>query len=184
MELSLARNWWILLVRGILAIVFGVLVIVWPMLAWVVIVASFGAYALLDGTLALVSAISGRGGRHWWALALEGVVGIGAGVLTFYWPGATGLVLLWFIAYWAIATGVFEIFAAFRLRAEVQDEWLLALSGLLSVVFGAALILLPAAGALALAWLIAAYALLFGVLMVGLAFRLRRFVRQTPFIAR
>jgi uncharacterized membrane protein HdeD (DUF308 family) len=106
-------------------------------------------------------------------LLLEGVLGISAGVLTILWPGITGLVLLFLIAYWAIATGIFEVVAAVRLRQEVAGEWLLALSGVVSVLFGVALLIWPAAGALAVAWLIAAYALASGALMLGLAFRLR-----------
>jgi uncharacterized membrane protein HdeD (DUF308 family) len=184
MEPSLARNWWVLLIRGILAILFGILVIVWPALAWIYIVASFAAYALIDGIFALASAFNGRGGNHWWALVLEGIVGITAGVLTFLFPAATELVLLWFIAFWAIGTGIFEMLAAFRMRMEVEGEWLLALSGILSVVFGVALILVPGAGALMLAWLVAAYALVFGVLMVGLALRLLSWRRRHPFIVR
>jgi len=184
MEHSLARNWWVLLLRGVLAILFGIMVLIWPMLAWIVIVASFAVYALFDGVFAIAAAFGSRGGGHWWALMLEGVIGISAGVLTFFWPQITGLALLWFIAFWAIATGVLEIVAAFRLRREVAGEWFLALSGVLSVLFGLALIFLPAAGAVALAWLIAAYSLIFGVLMVALAFRLRAWARRTPFLVR
>jgi len=184
MELSLARYWWVLLLRGIFALLFGALVIVWPMLALIWIVASFAVYALLDGAFAITAALTGGGGGHWWALLLEGVVGVTAGVLTLIWPEVTALALLWFIAAWAIATGVFEIVAAFRLRKVIEGEWLLALSGLLSVLFGIALFVFPTGGALALAWLIAAYALTFGVLMVALAFRLRALVRQTPVIVR
>jgi uncharacterized membrane protein HdeD (DUF308 family) len=177
MESSLARIWWVLALRGALAILFGVLVILWPALAWVVVVASFAAFALIDGAFAIVAAFAGGQGR-WWALLLEGVLGISAGVLTILWPGITQLVLLFFIAYWAIATGVFEIVAAIRLRKEIEGEWVLALSGVLSVLFGLALVILPGAGALAVAWLIAGYALAFGALMLAVAFRLRSFIRQ------
>jgi uncharacterized membrane protein HdeD (DUF308 family) len=184
MELSLARFWWVLLLRGVLAILFGVMVIIWPILWWALVVASFAAYALLDGAFAIAAALTGRGAGHGWALLLEGMIGITAGVLTLFWPVVTGLALLWFIAAWAIATGVFEVVAAIRLRKEIAGEWLLALSGILSVLFGVALFILPAEGALALAWLIAAYALTFGVLMVALAFRLRALARQTLAIVR
>ncbi len=159
------------------------MVIIWPILWWALVVASFAAYALLDGAFAIAAALTGRGAGHWWALLLEGVIGITAGVLTLFWPVVTGLALLWFIAAWAIATGVFEVVAAIRLRKEIAGEWLLALSGVLSVL-GVALFILPAEGALALAWLIAAYALTFGVLMVALAFRLRALARQTPVMVR
>jgi uncharacterized membrane protein HdeD (DUF308 family) len=184
MEHSLVRNWWVVLLRGVLAILFGVMVLIWPLLGLVLMVASFGAYALLDGIFAIGAAFSSHGRGHAWALLLEGVVGIAAGVLTFFWPVVTGVALLMFIGVWAIATGVFEIIAAFRLRRAVAGEWMLALSGVLSVAFGLVLVFLPGVGALAVAWLIAAYALLFGVLMVGLAFQLRGFARRTPLITR
>jgi len=180
MEFSLARNWWVLALRGGLAILFGVLVIVWPFLAWLMVLASFAVYALLDGIFAIAAALTGRGQAPWWALMLEGVVGISAGVLTLFWPAVTEVALLFFIAFWAIATGVFEIVAAIRLRREIADEGFLAVSGVLSVLFGIALLAWPGAGALALAWLIAAYALSFGMLMLILAFQLRKFARHAP----
>jgi uncharacterized membrane protein HdeD (DUF308 family) len=183
MEFSLARNWWILALKGVLAILFGVLAFLWPGLAWVVVVASFGAFALVDGTFSLVAALTGHGqGRRWWALVLQGVLGISAGVLTLIWPEITQLALLVFIAWWAVATGVFAVVAAIRLRREIEGEWLLALSGILSVIFGATLVIalfvVPEAGALAVAWLIATFAVAYGVLMLILAYQLRRLVRH------
>ena len=168
---SLARYWWVLALRGVIAILFGAMVIVWPALGLLVLVALFAAYAMMDGVFAIVSAFAGQGRR--WALLLEGVFGISAGVLTLLWPGITALALLILIAYWAITTGVFEVVAAVRLRKEIEGEWALALSGILSVVFGVALLVMPGPGALAVAWLIAAYSLSFGVLLLVLAFRLR-----------
>jgi uncharacterized membrane protein HdeD (DUF308 family) len=180
MESSLIRAWRILALRGVLAIAFGVLAFLWPGLAWVVVVASFAAYALLDGVFAIVVAfsINGRGGP-WWALMFEGVLGISAGVLTFLWPGITQLALLYVIAFWAVATGVFEVIAAIRLRREIEGEWILVLDGVLSVLFGLVLVAMPVAGALAVAWMIAAFSLAFGALMLGLAFRLRALARHT-----
>jgi len=178
MEYSLARNWWALALRGVVAIVFGALVFLWPQLAWIWVVATFAAFALVDGIFSIVAAFMGGGVVPWWALMIEGVLGISAGVGTFFWPGITELVLLYFIAYWAIATGVFEVVAAFRLRKEIEGEWVLAISGILSVVFGSVLVILPGAGALAVAWLIAAYSLLFGVLLLALALRLRGLARH------
>jgi uncharacterized membrane protein HdeD (DUF308 family) len=178
MEHGLVRNWWVLALRGVLAIAFGVLVFLWPGLAWVVIVGMFAAYALLDGILAIVAAVTGHahGGRLW-GLILEGVVGIAAGVLTLAWPGVTGMILLYFIGFWAIFTGVFEIAAAIRLRKDITGEWALALAGIVSVGFGLAILFVPAAGAVAIAWLIGAYAVTFGVVMLALAFRLRSWSR-------
>src|SRR2546421_11839512 len=170
----LARNWWALALRGLTAILFGIAALVVPHIALVVLIALFGAYALVDGVFAIVSAVRAAE-RHmrWWPLLVEGLAGIVLGALTFVWPGVTALVLLYFIASWALVTGVFEILAAIRLRQEITGEWLLALTGVLSVVFGLLLIIFPWAGALTVVWLIGIYALVFGVLLVGLALRLR-----------
>ena len=170
----LTRNWWALALRGLAAIVFGIVALVVPHITLVALIALFGAYALVDGIFALVSAV--RAAEHrtrWWPLLLEGLAGVVLGVLTFFWPGLTALVLLYFIASWAIITGVFEILAAIELRREISGEWVLALTGVLSVLFGLLLYAFPGAGALTVVWLIGAYALVFGVLLVGLALSLR-----------
>jgi uncharacterized membrane protein HdeD (DUF308 family) len=178
---SLARNWWFLALRGAVAILFGVLAFLWPAVAWLVVVASFAAFALLDGVLAVALAVTGHGqGRQWWALVLQGLLGISAGVLTLIWPELTEFVLLFFIAFWAMATGVFAVIAAVRLRKEIEGEWALALSGILSVLFGLSLVLFPNAGALAIAWIIAAYSIAFGILLLMVALRLRSLVRHYP----
>ena len=170
----LARNWWALALRGVVAILFGLAALVWPGLTLTALVLLFGADALVDGVFAVVAAIARAGReRHWWALLLEGLLGIAAGVVTLAWPGITGLVLLLFIAAWAIITGVVEIVAAIRLRREIEGEFLLGLGGALSVLFGLLLIVRPGAGALAVAWLIGIYAILFGALLLALAVRLR-----------
>jgi uncharacterized membrane protein HdeD (DUF308 family) len=174
MTSTLTRHWGLLLLRGILAILFGVLVFFWPSIAWILVVASFAAFALLDGVLAITAAVVGHPPRkQWWAFMLEGVLGISAAVVTIAWPGITQWMLLCIIAYWAIATGVFEIIAAIRLRKEIQGEWLLGQAGILSVLFGVAILIMPVAGALAIAWWIAAYNIAFGILLVALSFRLR-----------
>ena len=174
-----SANWWLLVLRGVLGIAFGVLVFLWPMLAWVVIVASFAAYALLDGVFAISAAILGHPQRrHWWGLILEGILGIAAAVVTLLWPTLATIPLLAIIAAWAIATGVAEVIVAIRLRRELAGEWLLALSGVLSVLFGITLILQPQAGAIAIAWLIGVYSIAFGFLLLVLGFRLREFVQH------
>jgi len=178
MEPSLTRYWWVLALRGVLAILFGVLAFLWPYLLWVVIVAMFAAYALLDGVFAIAAAFTGRGLAPWWALLIEGVFGIAVAVVTLFWPEITGLALLYFIAFWAIATGVFQVIAAIQLRKEIEGEWALGLGGVLSVLFGMALVIWPGPGALAVAWLIGAYSIAFGVLMLVLAFRLRGATRH------
>lgn len=170
----LARNWWVLLLRGLVAIAFGVLAWIQPGITIAALVLLFGAYTLVDGVLGAWTAIAGRKEHeHWWVLLLWGVVGIAVGVMTFVAPGVTAFALLFYIAIWAVATGVLQIVAAVRLRKEIAGEWLLALGGLASVVFGVLLMAQPGAGALALVWLIAAYAVVFGIVLVLLAFKLR-----------
>jgi len=141
----------------------------------VTLVLFYGAFALVDGVLALAHAIMGGGemGSRWW-LALVGVAGIAVGILTFMWPGLTALLLLVFIACWAIVLGVFQIAGAIKLRKEIDNEWTLILSGALSVLFGVVLLLAPGPGAVGLIWVIAAYAVVFGVLLVMLSFRLKK----------
>jgi uncharacterized membrane protein HdeD (DUF308 family) len=170
---ALAKNWWLLLLRGIAAIVFGVLAVVWPGLTLLTVLFLSGAFALVDGVLALAAAIMGGVPAPRWWLAIVGILGLAAGILTFAWPGVTALVLLLFIAFWAIATGVMQIVGAIRLRKEIDNEWLLIFCGVLSVAFGLILIAQPQTGALALAFVIGFYAILEGVGLVGLALRLR-----------
>ena len=139
----------------------------------------FGAYSMADGVLGVWTAVAGRKEReHWWVLLLEGLVGIGVGLLTLFAPGVTTLALLFYIAIWAVATGVLEIVAAIRLRKEIEGEWLLVLGGLVSVGFGVLLMAQPGAGALAVLWLIAAYAVAFGVVLVILSFKARGFSQR------
>lgn len=175
---ALGRNWWLLLLRGLVAIVFALLTWAQPGVSLAALVLVFGIYVLADGLLGVWSAIAKRrDNRHWWLLLLWGMVGIVVGVMTFIMPGITGLVLLMYIAAWAVITGVLQIVAAIRLRKEIKGEWLMILSGLVSVAFGVLLFLQPGAGALAVAWIIAAYAFIFGVLMVLLAFKVRKLGR-------
>jgi uncharacterized membrane protein HdeD (DUF308 family) len=181
---ELSRNWWVFLIRGVAAILFGIGAFVWPGLTIAVLVLMFGAYALVDGIFAIIAGIAARNQvERWWMMVIVGLAGIATGVLTFLWPGMTALVLLYFIAAWAIVTGIFQIAAAIRLRKEIEGEWLLALGGIASVIFGVLLILMPGAGALASIWIIGSYAIIFGILMIGLAFRLRGWrnaARQQP----
>src|SRR5262245_2834335 len=162
----------LLIIRGLLGIVIGVLAFLWPGLTIVVLVAIFAFYAMFDGAVNLVMGLTGRRGK-WWAVALEGLVGIGAGVITFFWPGITALALIFFIASWAIVTGLLEIAAAIRLRHEITGEWLLMLSGLLSIVFGVLAFAFPGAGAVGIAWIFGFYALTSGIVLVSLGVRLR-----------
>jgi uncharacterized membrane protein HdeD (DUF308 family) len=176
---ALADNWWLLLLRGIAAIALGILAFFWPGLTLLTLIFLWGVYAVADGVFALWAAVSGRGGEiapRWW-LAVVGLAGIVAGVLAFAWPGVTALVLLLFIAAWAIVTGMLQIWGAIRLRKEIEGEWLLVLSGLLSIAFGAVLIAWPGAGALAVVWLIGWFSILAGCIYVALALRLKKHKR-------
>ena len=176
---ALAENWWLLLLRGIAGIVFGILAFFWPALTLLTLIYVWGAYALVDGVFALWAAISGKAGGvapRWW-LAIVGLSGLVAGILTFAWPGVTALVLLVFIACWAIVNGVMQIWGAIQLRKEIEGEWLLILSGVLSVAFGIILLVNPGAGALAVVWIIGWFAILAGCIYVALAFRLKKHKR-------
>ncbi len=166
------RHWWAIGLRGIAAIVFGILAFIWPGITLAVLVMLFGAYALVDGVLSIVSAVR-SGGAHVWGLLLEGIVSILAGVAAFAFPGVIALFLVLVIASWAIVKGALEVISAVRLRKVIDNEWAWIAGGLLSVIFGLILLGLPGAGALALVWLIGAYAVIFGSTLVVLAWRVR-----------
>ena len=172
----LSRAWWVLLLRGLIAILFGVLTWRQPGISLAALVLLFGGYSLVDGVLAVWAAIMGREEHEdWWVVLLWGLIGAGVGILTLLAPGVTAVALLFYIAIWAIASGIVQIVAAIRLRREIEGEWLLVLGGLASVAFGIVLMTQPVAGALALLWLIATFAVIFGVILVILSFRVRRF---------
>jgi uncharacterized membrane protein HdeD (DUF308 family) len=173
---TLSEAWWLFLLRGVAAIIFGVLAFFWPGITLLTLVLFYGAFMLVDGLFALGAAIVGKAStsRRWW-LAVAGVLGIGIGVMTFMWPGVTLLVLLLFIAGWAFAMGVMQIIGAIQLRKEIDNEWLLILSGALSVVFGIAIVVAPVAGAVALIWMMAFYTILFGAILIGFSFRLKKY---------
>jgi uncharacterized membrane protein HdeD (DUF308 family) len=176
---TLAENWWPLLLRGLAAIAFGVIAFFWPAITLVALTYLWGAYALADGIIALGAAFGARGvdaGPRWW-LGISGVVGIVAGIIAFAYTGMTALVLLTFIAVWAIIIGVLQLFAAVRMRDVLNNEWWLILSGLISIAFGVVLIAWPGTGALAVIWTIAWYAVFFGCMLVGLSFELKKFKR-------
>jgi uncharacterized membrane protein HdeD (DUF308 family) len=176
----LARNWWALVLRGLFAVLFGIGAFAWPGLTLGVLVLLYGAYALADGVFAIVASLVGSPRElPWWALLVEGLIGVAVGIVTFFWPGITALALIYLIAGWAIATGLFQVVAAFRLRKEIRGEWMLVLGGVLSVLFGLALVVSPGAGALALVWMIGAYAIAFGILLIAFGLRLHGLSRGT-----
>jgi len=169
-----SSRWWALVIRGLAAIAFGMLTFFKPSISMLALVILWGAYALVDGVFAIVTSI--RGARivpGWGALLAGGIVSIGAGVVAFIWPGITALALLAVIAAWAVLTGIAEIATAIKLRRILRGEWMLAVSGVLSIAFGVVLAANPGPGAIAVTWLIGLYAFLFGALLVALGFRLR-----------
>ena len=175
----LSGTWWALMLRGVIAIIFGVLTWRQPEMSVALLILFFGAYILADGVLGVYSAVAGRQQHeYWWVLLIWALISVGVGILTLLAPGVTALILLLYIALWAIATGVLQIVAGIRLRKEIKGEWLLILGGFASVVFGVFLMAQPAVGALAMAWLIATYAVLFGFVLVFLAVRVRAFAKQ------
>ena len=166
---KISRNWWMFALRGVVAIIFGVVAFAQPKQALVLL---FGAYAFLDGVFAMFAGIAARRYfERWWAMLLEGIAGVVIGLLTFFWPSITALVLLYFIAAWALITGIFEIVVAIQLRRVITGEWMLILGGLLSILFGVSLFVFPAMGAVSVMWMIGIYAIAFGILEIVFAFR-------------
>lgn len=175
---ALTSRWWVPVVRGVAAITFGILALVAPTIGLLALVVMWGAYALVDGVFNLAYAVrAGRAGRRWGWFIIEGIISVAAGVITFGYPGITAIALLIVIAAWAVVTGILEIVAAIELRRVISGEWLLALSGVLSIVFGVLLFANPFVGALAVVWLIGTYAILFGLMLIGLGVRIRRWGR-------
>jgi uncharacterized membrane protein HdeD (DUF308 family) len=178
LETVLSHLWWTILLRGVVAILFGLIAFVWPGVTLAALVLLFGGYALVDGIAAVILGIKEYGDRErWWATLIGGVVSIGAGIITFLMPGLTALALLTVIAVWAVIRGILDIIAAIRLRDVIEGEWLLGIGGALSIAFGLLLIAFPGAGAVAVAWWIGAYALALGAVLVLLGFRARSLAR-------
>jgi uncharacterized membrane protein HdeD (DUF308 family) len=181
MTFALARNWWSLVIRGILGIVIGLITFVWPGITLTALVFLFAGYALVDGAVSLTGAVhAAQAHERWGALVIEGILGIAAAVITVFWPAITALSLVFVIATWAILTGISEIVAAVRLRKHISGEWLLILAGIASVIFGVLVAAVPLAGALVIAIWFGAYAFVFGIMLVALGFRLRTWERELP----
>lgn len=168
------RSWWLLALQGVVAIAFGVLAIMWPGLTLLWLVALFAAYALLQGGAAIFASIRGRRVESkWWVVLLLGLVSVVAGVLAIFYPAITALMLILLMGANALVNGVLQLVVAVRLRRQIRREWLLMASGIISIIFGALVMLFPAGGALAMVWLVSFYAVLTGVLLLALAFRAR-----------
>lgn len=171
---TLGRNWWMFVVQGMAAVLFGLGALAWPDRTLAFLIALFGAYALVDGIVALATLfVAGEGATPWWAWLLRSITGIAAGVATFAWPGMTALVLVYLIAARALLAGIFEMAAAMELRKEIEGEWLMVASGALSVLLGLWLFAAPGEGALALTWTIGIFAIVIGGLLIALGFRVK-----------
>jgi len=168
------RHWSVFAIRGIAAIVVGILAFIWPVTTLAMLVILFGAYVLVDGVALLVALDRGEAlaRRHAWAVGVMGVLGIVAGIVTFAWPGLTALSQLYLVAFWALAMGTFQVVAAVALRRELDGEFWMALGGVMSIVFGALLAVFPGEGLLSLVWLVGIWSVAFGVSSLGLAYRL------------
>ena len=169
---ALAQNWWMVALRGVAAILFGFGAIVWPDITVGVLVAIFGVFAIVDGSFSVASSLAGPQSERWWYL-FGGIASIAIGVIAWVWPDLTALTLLYIIASWAVIEGTFEIAAAIALREWLTEEWLLILSGAVSIVFGIVLFAFPGEGAIALVTTIGIFSMILGGSLIGLALRLR-----------
>lgn len=176
---GIARTWWTFVFRGLVAVGFGLAALVWPEITLLALVLLFGAYSLVDGVVAVLAGFTGRESIRWW-LVIWGLVAVAAGVIVFVWPGISALVLVYVVAAWAIVTGATEIAAAITWRREIDNEWVLIVAGVLSILVGGILAIQPGSGALALVWLIGAHAVVLGVLLVIVGFRVRELGRHLP----
>jgi uncharacterized membrane protein HdeD (DUF308 family) len=171
----LAKNWWLVEIRGVAAIAFGVLAFLWPGITLLVLVTLFAAYMLIDGVALLVSLRRAEPATagHRLAVGLMGILGVAVGIATIFWPGITALALLYLVAFWAITLGLTQVIAAIRLRREISGELWFVIGGLLTVVFGVFILLFPGTGLLSLVWIVGAWAIVFGITNLVLAWRLR-----------
>ncbi|MFL6416877.1 MAG: HdeD family acid-resistance protein [Bryobacteraceae bacterium] len=184
MPVVLRNNWWALVLRGAVAILFAVITFAVPGITIAILVTIFGVYALFDGIFALVSTVRAvQGHRRWGAFLFEGIIGILFGLYAIVFPVAAAAAFVTFVAFWAMFTGILEISAAIRLRRHIQGEWLLALLGVLSILLGIILLAAPVRGAVFLVWLLASYGLIFGIVLVALGFRIRRLPESTVYTA-
>ena len=180
MFIQMSRHWWWLALRGLIAIVFGALALIWPQRALLSLVLAFGAFVLVDAFFTLIWGLISMGSYdRWWAIRWGAVAAIIIGLLAFFWPGKTAVVLMYSIAAWAIITGVLEIMAAIQLRGVITGKQMLVLYGILSVLFGVLLFVIPGTGALSLVWVIGLYTIVMGIMLIILGYRLRGLQRHS-----
>jgi uncharacterized membrane protein HdeD (DUF308 family) len=178
MSETLLHAWWMLALRGVIAIVFGALALMWPGLTLLALIILFAAYAMAGGVVWVIGAVRHRRtDRYWWIPLLFGLLSIGAGVIALVYPTLTALALVLLMGANAVVSGVIDIVLAIRLRRHIPNEFLLVLVGVVSLAFGIMVLMFPAGGALALVWLVSAYAILAGVLFVALSLRVRTWSR-------
>ncbi len=169
-----SQNWWMLALRGVLAIIFGLVALFFPGIALLAFIAVFAVYAIIDGIVAVGVAIRERAtASRWWWVLIEGILSILAGIFAIFYPGETALILLYIVAAWAILTGITEIVTAITLREYLAHEWALIIAGAISIVFGIILFIRPGAGLLSILWLVGIYSIIFGVLFIVRAFQFR-----------
>ena len=178
LAIVMARAWWTFILRGVVAILFGLVCLLFPPLAIIGLATLFGFWLIMDGVTGLAGAWSARGSGGWWVSLLEGIAGLVAGFLAIVWPVITAFVLVLLVGAWAILSGVFEIWTAIRLREHIKGELFLAIAGVISILFGLYVIIFPGAGILSVLWLIAVFALAFGVTLIALGWRLRGIYEQ------
>ena len=178
MSQVLSRYWWVLTVRGVFGVAFGLVALTLPRVTFLGLTLFFGAYLFADGVMALTLGAQNFGaGRRWWMCIAEGALGIGVGILTWFWPWATAFAILMWIAAWMLITGVLEITEAVRLRRAMDHEWMLMFAGICSVAFGGIVLVYPMTAMIALVFLLAAYSLIFGTFLVVLGFEARQLAR-------
>lgn len=175
---ELAKHWWLFVLRGVLAVLFAVMAFVSPTITLSILVVFLGVYFLVDGLFTLTHGFRIRKtDTHWWVLVLEGLLGIVAGIVCLTMPGITVVFMVTLIALWSVVTGVLEIILAIRLRKEIQNEWILIIAGVFSVIFGILLFMQPLAGVLVISWWLGIYALFFGIFMITVGARLKKFAK-------
>lgn len=186
--ISLLRQSWLpLVVQGAAALIFGILAWVWPDRTLQGLIVLFGAYALIDGLISLVAIVGTAAlGVAWWPLLLRGLVGIALGLMTFAWPGVTALILVYIIAAWAVAVGVFQLLIGILIgllfKQRLTGTWLLIVGGIVSIILGFWLVAAPGDGAVALAWLIGTFALAYGLILLAAGFRLRALLQRADLL--
>lgn len=176
---ELAKYWWLMVLRGVLAIIFAIMAFAWPGITLSFLVVFLGVYFLIDGIFSLIHGFRIRKtDTHWWALVLEGLLGIVAGIVCLSMPGITVIFLVGLVALWSVVTGLLEIILAIRLRKEIQHEWILIIAGVFSVIFGILLFVQPLAGVIVISWWLGLYALFFGIFMITIGARLKKFAER------